>query len=287
VTALQEGDKPVLNNDQSLCFASRQFARALAIIALALAAGGCVFAPAESFTLQAEVPADFRVKVDAYYEPASGETCQAPPRQRGKVAPNRKFFTSEFQSIARTAEFQIPLTTRAGGCPLVLSSLRLNLRGKWGPDRHDGSNDFASLSFYDELADDRPGFPAFGVQEFQGQCQWLFRTVGPERAIIKILHCRAVDADGQMVKRMAGGVLQRDQLPDRTVRMVFRMANQEAPYFDLYWFKTPSGWKPCGGRWGRDIEELCLEPPQFKDFKMPDGRTCTVYPNCTEKGSQA
>lgn len=286
MTALQEWETPILDNAPSLCFASRHFARALAIIALALTAGGCVFAPAESFTLQAEVPADFRVKVDAYYEPATGETCEAPPRQRGEVAPNRKFFTSEYQSIARTAEFQVPLTTRPGGCPLVLSSLRLNLDAKWGTRWSDIGGDFASLSFYDELADDRPGFSATGVQAFQGQCQWLFRTVGPKRNIRKILHCRAVDANGQMLKRMAGGVLQRDQLPGRTVRMVFNMANQEAPYFDLYWFKTPSGWKPCGGRWGRDIEELCLEPPQFKDFKMPDGRTCTVYPSCTEKGSQ-
>jgi hypothetical protein len=277
-------EKRFLSEAAECCSSTRmhRLTRVLVIGALALAAGGCVFAPVESFTLQAEVPADFRVKVDAYYEPASGETCEAPPRQRGKVAPNRKFFTSEYQNVARTAEFQIPLTTRAGGCPLVLSSLRLNLDAKWGTRWSDIGGDFASLSFRDVLGADFPAYPVSGVQAFQGQCQWLFRTVGPKRNIRKILHCRAVDAEGMMVKRMAGGVLQRDQLPDRTVRMVFRMANQEVPYFDLYWFKTPSGWKPCGGRWGRDIEELCLEPPQFKDFKMPDGRTCTVYPNCTE-----
>jgi hypothetical protein len=282
VTALQEWEKPVVKNGALWCFASRKVARALAIGILALAAGGCVFAPAESFTLQAEVPADFRVKADAFYVPATGEICVAPPRESGKVAPNRKFFTSEYQSVARTAEFQVPLTTRAGGCPLVLSSLKLNLRARWGPDRSDTDGDFASLSFRDVLGTDLPAFPSTGVKEFQGQCQWLFRTAGPERSIIKILHCRAVDANGQMVKRMAGGVLQRNQLPGRTVRLVFRMAEQETPYFDLYWFKSQSGWKPCGGRWGRDIEELCLEPPQFKDFRMPDGRTCTVYPNCTE-----
>jgi hypothetical protein len=98
-----------------LCLIRRQLARTLAIIALALAAGGCVFAPAETFTLQAEVPADFRVKADAFYVPATGETCVAPPRESGKVAPNRQFFTSEYQSVARTAEFQVPLTKRAGG----------------------------------------------------------------------------------------------------------------------------------------------------------------------------
>ncbi|WP_256585080.1 hypothetical protein [Pseudomonas sp. Irchel s3b2] len=283
MTALQERDKPVLNNGPSLSFANRQFARVLTIIALALAAGGCVFAPAESFTLQAEVPADFRVKADAYYEPASGETCEAPPRQRGKVAPNRKFFTSEYQKVARTAEFQIPLTTRAGGCPLVLSSLKLNLDAKWGTRWSDIGGDFASLSFYDELADDRPGFPASGIQAFQGQCQWLFRTLGPKRNIRKILHCRAVDADGQMVKRMAGGVLQRDQLPGRTVRMVFSMAAEERPFGQDTWIRFPQGWKRCLGESLEDQYAFCRgNTVDFKPFKMPDGRTCTVYPNCTE-----
>ena len=282
MTALQEGETPVLNNGTLLCFAHRPFARALAIIVLALTAGGCVFAPAESFTLQAEVPADFRVKADAFYVPATGETCEAPPRESGKVAPNRKFFTSEYQSVARTAEFQIPLTTRAGGCPLVLSSLKLNLDAKWGSRWSDIGGDFASLSFRDVLGADYPAFPSAGAQAFQGQCQWLFRTVGPERAIIKILHCRAVDADGQMVKRMAGGVLQRDQLSGRTVRMMFRMAEQDQPYYRGWWFETPNGWKPCTGRWGTDNEERCTEPPQFTDFKFSDGRTCTVYPKCTE-----
>jgi hypothetical protein len=280
-----EREKRFLSEAAECCSSTRmhRLTRVLVIGALALAAGGCVFAPVESFTLQAEVPADFRVKVDAYYAPATGETCVAPPRQRGKVAPNRKFFTSEFQSIARTAEFQIPLATRAGGCPLVLSSLRLNLRGKWGPDRHDGSNDFASLSFYDELADDRPGFPASGIQEFQGQCQWLFRTLGPNRNIRKILHCRSVDAEGQMVKRMAGGVLQRDQLPGRTVRMVFRMATEERPFGQDTWIRFPQGWKRCLGESLEDQDAFCRgNTVDFKPFKMPDGRTCTVYPNCTE-----
>ncbi|NUU34981.1 hypothetical protein HNQ83_07900 [Pseudomonas sp. C2B4] len=249
---------------------------------MALATGGCVFAPAENFTLQAEVPADFRVKADAFYVPATGETCEAPPRQRGKVAPNRKFFTSEYQSVARTSEFQIPLTTRAGGCPLVLRSLKLNLDAKWGTHWSHIGGDFASLAFRDVLGPDFPAFPGAGVQEFQGQCQWLFRTVGPNRAIVKILHCRAIDADGQMLNRMAGGVLQRDQLPGRTVRMVFKMARQEQPYYRGWWFETPGGWKPCTGRWGTSNEEWCTHPPTFTDFKLPDGRTCTVYPNCTE-----
>jgi hypothetical protein len=159
----------------------------------------------------------------------------------------------------------------------------LNLDAKWGTRWSDIGGDFASLSFYDELADDRPGFPATGAQAFQGQCQWLFRTVGPKRNIRKILHCRAVDANGQMLKRMAGGVLQRDQLPGRTVRMVFGMAKEEEPYMGDNWIRFPQGWKRCLGKSLEDQYAFCHgNTTDFKSFKMPDGRTCTVYPNCTE-----
>ncbi|NUU38097.1 hypothetical protein HNQ83_23950 [Pseudomonas sp. C2B4] len=255
----------------------------MAISLLALATGGCVFAPAETFTLQADVPADFRVKADAFYVPATGETCEAPPRQRGKVAPNRKFFTSEYQNVARTAEFQIPLTTRAGGCPLVLRSLKLNLDAKWGTHWSEIGGDYASLTFRDVLGMNSPAFPGAGVQEFQGQCQWLFRTLGPKRSIRKILHCRASDEDGQMLNRMAGGVLQRDQLPGRTVRMVFRMAKEEEPYMGDTWIRFPQGWKRCLGKSLEDQYAFCLgNTVDFKSFIMPDGRECTVYPNCTE-----
>ncbi|MEJ5101224.1 hypothetical protein WH338_23215 [Pseudomonas sp. MYb331] len=283
MTALQDGEKPVLKNTPSLCVIRRQLARAVAICALSLAAGGCVFAPAQSFTLQADVPADFRVKADAYYVPATGETCEAPPRKRGEVAPNRKFFKSEYQSVARTAEFQIPLTTRAGGCPLVLRSVRLNLDAKWGTRWSDISGDFASLSFRDVLGADFPDFPGSGTQEFQGQCQWLFRTATSTRGILKILHCRAVGADGQMVKHMAGGVLQRDHLPGRTVRMVFQMAAEERPAGQDKWVRFPNGWKRCFGESLEDQDAFCNgNTTDFKSFKMPDGRECSVYPNCTE-----
>ena len=94
--------------------------------------------------------------------------------------------------------------------------------------------------------------------------------------------CRALNANGDMEKRMIGGRLHRDQLADSTVRLVLSVSKEEEPYFNRYWIKTAAGWKPCKGNWGRDIEELCVSPPQFKNFKMPDGRDCTVYPNCTE-----
>jgi hypothetical protein len=161
--------------------------------------------------------------------------------------------------------------------------LKLDLEGQWGPRELDIGADFASLSFRDELPVGLPAFPVSGTQAFQGQCQWLFRTMGPYRYIVKILQCRAADAQGNRLKRMAGGVLQRDQLPGKTVRMVFRMAAEERPYMRDNWIRFPQGWKRCMGESLEDQDAFCRgNTTDFKPFKMPDGRDCTVYPNCTE-----
>lgn len=256
------------------------------LVGAALVLGGCSSLVSESFTLQADLPANFKFSGDAYYAPAAGQNCTVPGTGNSR-APDRKYFDTDYQPEAHRVEFQVPLTARAGGCALVLSSMRIELsgkwgEGKWGADWGQTHRDYASLSFRDELPAGYPNMPASGEKVLPGQCTWLFRTMGPERAIRKILQCRGLDDQGQVLKRLPGGALQRDQLAGKTVRLVIGLAQEEEPYYNGYWFRTDAGWKPCGGRWGRDMEELCLDPPQFKDFKMPDGRTCTVYPNCTE-----
>ena len=103
--------------------------------------------------------------------------------------------------------------------------------------------------------------------------------MGPYRYIVKIPKCRALNANGDMEKRMIGGRLQRDQLADSTVKLVLSVAKEEEPYFGRSWLKVPEGWKLCI----KTKETIrCQSPPTFTDFKMPDGRDCTVYPNCTE-----
>lgn len=238
------------------------------------ALSGCSLIPADTFTLQTDMPPNFQLKADAYYVPATGEACTVPPRKRGYV-PDRKIFTSEPQSSAHTAVFNIPLTARVGDCPLVLKSVKLDVEGRWGPNKFNLDSDYASLSFRDGTSNLKP-------QVFNGECKWLFRTMGPYRYIVKILQCRAVDGQGKVVERLAGGILRRDSLAGKTVKLAFKVAIEEEPYYDDAWLKTPKGWKPCTGRWGTNNEEYCTTPPQFTDFKMPDGRSCTAYPNCSE-----
>ncbi|NNA19371.1 hypothetical protein HBN70_01145 [Pseudomonas lundensis] len=230
--------------------------------------------PPKTFTFQADVPENFTVTGTANYKPAPGETCIPPSGEA--FTTGSLFFKPEQPKTAHQVEFKVPLTDDDHGCSMVLRGLKLTIEGQWGPRELDMGQETASFSVSDEPSGQTPV-----AQVFKGQCQWLFRTMGLYRYIVKIPMCRALNANGDMEKRMIGGRLHRDQLADSTVRLVLSVAKEEEPYFNRYWIKTAAGWKPCKGNWGRDIEELCVSPPQFKNFKMPDGRDCTVYPNCT------
>jgi len=254
----------------------------VSIVLFFLVLTGCSLVPVKSFTLQTELPANFGFKAKAYYEPAPGETCELPPRRPGHI-PGIKYFESPVQTEAHTSELTVPLTDREGGCPLALRHFSYRIEAKYGSHWSDSSRASAGLSFRDELPEGLPAFPESGMQTFEGECHWWFRTVGPYRRIIKLLNCRSTGVDGKLQKYTASGMLQSNQVVGKVVRFVFRETERQTPYYQSAWVETDKGWKPCTGRWGTPNEEFCLEVPRFTDFKLPDDdRRCTVYPNCTE-----
>ena len=257
-----------------------KWGQALCLSAFALVMSGCSVTPPKTFTFQADVPENFTVTGTAEYEPAPGETCTGRSGKPFRIG--RLHFKPEQPNTAHQVEFKVPLADNEHGCSTVLQGLTLNIEGRWGKRERDISLASAGFPISEEPSAKSPATSMPQAQIFNGQCQWLFRTVGSKRVIRKILQCRALGANGDMEKRMIGGSLHRDQLAGSAVKLVLSVAKEEKPYFNRYWIKTASGWKPCKGNWGRDIEELCVSPPQFKNFKMPDGRDCTVYPNCTE-----
>ena len=250
---------------------THSYRRALYISAMAWLLSGCSLLQTESFNFQAELPENFTISATTYYDAASCESC-----------PGHKVIKSDQPKGTQLIELKLPLTEKVKGCSRVLKSVVLNIEGQWGKRDLDIGLQRGALSIRDEPTETTRPFPASGPLVFLGQCQWFFRTMGPYRYIVKVLECRALDANGVVQKSLMGGSMLRDGLAGRTVKLVLTEAKEEEPYFDRYWIKTMSGWKPCKGNWGRDIEELCVSPPQFKPFKMPDGRDCTVYPNCTE-----
>lgn len=251
-----------------------------ALIAMAMVAlTGCAGKPVDRFTLEVDLPAEFRFVAGVDYSPAAGETCTLPHR-RGR-RPERKIFVTQYKPAAERVSLDLPLSEVIEGCPSVLRSVDFDLRAKWGADDSYVGVAYAVVTIRDRL-DDRPGMPESGVQELFGRCHWLFRTAGKFHAIRKILQCRSVDATGQ--PRLAGGVAQRDQLAGKTLRMVLKLVDEEQPYFDDNWVAVPGGWKRCKGKSFEDIYAYCgSNTTDFKPIKMPDGRTCDVYPTCKNK----
>lgn len=252
-----------------------------AFVCSVLAASGCAMKPVDSFTLEVDLPANFRFKSDAAYRPATGEICTLPKR-RGK-RPEDKVFDTMGKPVAHRVSFEVPLTETVDGCPLVLRSITFDMYAKWGERSADVGGDFAFISVLDRLEDGMAGMPELGVQELRGRCQWFFRTVGPLHAIRKILMCNSSDALGQPSKSRAGGFVQRNQLEGKTLRVVLEVTEEELPAVDDNWVAVPGGWKRCMGENLGDVFAYCRgNSTDFKPIKMPDGRVCNVYPTCKE-----
>ena len=240
---------------------------------------GCSLQPVDRFTLEVDLPAHFELKTAANYEPATGETCTLPVR-RGK-RPERKLFFTEFNPVPNRVSYELPLSETIEGCPSVLSSVEFEFYAMWGKRYSDIGGDRASIGIQDRLPDDFPVMPESGVQEFQGQCRWFFRTVGRSHAITKLLECNSLDEQGVPEKYKAGGGAQRDQLKGNKLRLVLRVIDEELPAFDDSWFAVPGGWKRCRGKSFEDLSAYCRgNTTDFKPIKMPDGRICDVYPTC-------
>lgn len=251
-----------------------------ALVALGMVGlGGCMGKPVDRVTLEVDFPAEFRFVGGANYGPATGETCTL-PRRRGK-RPERKIFIARYKPVAERVSYELPLTEEIEGCPTVLRSVDFDIYAKWGKRDTDVGGVIAGFSVRDPTDADRPGMPNTGVQELHKQCMWLFRTVGPQHAIRKVLECGSFGLVSQPQEYQPSAVVQRDQLPGNTLRVKLTLTDEEEPYFDDSWVVVPGGWKRCKGRSFEDLDAFCYgNSTDFKPIKMPDGRICDVYPSC-------
>jgi hypothetical protein len=247
----------------------------LAAAGVMVASGCSAIKPADSFTLLTELPPGFSIKGEASYVPRTGESCTVPARE-GRNQPGKKFFKQDLKIEAQTARFEIPLISNEGGCPLVLKRFDYEVDAKYGRTRLNIGRDYAGISFVDKAISTSP---ITHQNTLQRNCQWLFRTAGPKNNISKILSCKAVAAP------TTPEAIQRDELLGKSLTAIFSLAHEELPYMGDTWIKFPEGWKRCLGKSIEDPYGFCNgNTTNFKPFKMPDGRDCTVYPNCTEQG---
>ena len=166
----------------------------------------------------------------------------------------------------------------------MLYSIELDINAAYGKDRGDFGGDSGLIAVRDYLdARDKGTFNAAGESQFSGQCQWLFRTSGKTRILRKILDCKNTDAQGNVTKGRPFAAYTLDQLPGKTVKLKIKLADEEKPAIGDTWVKVPGGWKRCMGDNFEDQYAFCYgNYKDFSTFKMPDGRSCTIYPGCTE-----
>ena len=246
---------------------------------LALTVGCSTTGKSGTFTVTADLPPDFFYKATAVYVPASGESCTVPGGKNTQVVFNRKW-RSEYQQNS-----EVELYRTVSGCPLMLRSVNLDVYAIYGKSVADFGTDFGKIAVRPTLDErDKDTFNAAGESEFYGQCQWLFRTIGPKRYIAKILDCKDTDAQGKLTRGHPFAAYTLDQLPGKTVRLKIKQTSEDRPAIGDTWVKVPGGWKRCMGDNFEDQYAFCRgNDKDFSTFRMPDGRdTCTIYPGCTE-----
>ena len=239
---------------------------------------GCKSSPSNSFTFTADLPPGFVYQAIAKYEPDAGETCTVPDGRNTAEGYNLQWR----ENYVAVSEIAIRRTVR--GCPLVIRKIDLELYFAYGKDRGDFASDYAAVAIRGELEEKYKGtFDETGESRFYGQCQWLFRTMGPYRRIVKLLDCKKTDELGALARGRPFAAYILDQLPGKTVRMKIDLAEEERPAIGKTWVKVPNGWKRCMGDNFEDQDAFCFgNHTDFSTFQMVDGRICTIYPGCTE-----
>ncbi|MBO3274761.1 hypothetical protein [Pseudomonas schmalbachii] len=265
-----------------MCCAIAAFALALLEGCSWVAAGAqeAILAPtlrsgSETFTITAELPADFALRVLTGYSGDKSPSCQERNLETGK--PMRRQFGKDlqidFQDKPHTGSVRIPLRYSKGLCAMTLDSVDFYVEGRFGKEDWQQSYANGGLVLVRTLPAGTPDFQVDGTLSRYPECEWSFKLSSAKSRfgqIDKLLFCKG-----------AGAYVIRDHLAGKRLRFVFRVASEETPYMHDFWLKTEAGWKPCTGRWGSKLEELCGVPPVFKTFEM-NGRTCTTYPRCTE-----
>jgi len=186
--------------------------RLVILVSFALGLVGCA---SQEFTLEADLPGDFAFTSDALYVATANAACAQESR-------HRIFETSGNGERPRRISFVVPLQQQRDGCNLELSGIRIELDGSSQLHYSDGKRAdiaLAELTVRDTLPAGHPGMPREGALIFDGQCRWT----SPADGSVRTLQCHASDLQGHRFEGAPGGIVQRNQLAGRTVRLAIAM----------------------------------------------------------------
>ncbi|ARU87399.1 hypothetical protein [Pseudomonas sp. M30-35] len=223
------------------------------------------FGGADTFTLRGTLPANFKIKAQAYYGSEDG-ACSA----RGDA----NSYESTQDKTPHNYKFKIPVSYHKGLCTLTLARVALYTTGRYGEKGWQEIYDNGELRVVDKLPAKAPDFNAQGELVKVAQCRWLFQLTKAKSRLGQI--------DKQLDCKSLGAYVVTENLPGKVLTININESPEEVPAIGDTWIKFPQGWRPCSekktesGTWS-----WCETPPEFRTFKMGD-KTCTYYPNCTE-----
>lgn len=245
----------------------------------------------EHFTLVVSVPPNFGFTSKAQYSPKAGQDCEVYSPGLGGSVTRQQQKSDKFpaKNVKQTVATDIPLEYHIAGCSMALTRVDYEVNATYGPDAWDHGLDRAGgFSIKNSSMSDKSD-SSLSTLEQRGICTWLFQistAKAKKDGIEKILPCNAADErwsvpSKYIERRKPVGVVNKEHLNKKTMKITFRLSEDEDPTMDNRWVRTASGWKPCQGT---STSDRCASPPIFKTFKL-NRHECTVYPNCTEQGA--
>lgn len=226
-----------------------------------------------TFTFKGQLPENFGIDAIVFYHPFRPELTEC-QRQAMGVGPGefevRRYGERHVAKISNEPQsfsFDIPLSRSVTECNMGLARIDLEIRAKFGEQRWQTSYSRGGFRIVKTVPDGAKGFSENSTLELNGKCSWLFQESKTHLELGKMLTCKG-----------AGAYLPIEQLPGKTVSLDITINPEEKPSMRNRWIKQDNGWRPCQGN---EQSDRCQSPPIFKTFKM-NGKTCTIYPNCTE-----
>lgn len=252
------------------------------LLTLSLGLGLCtatvscaVLASSKPFTVQGELPANTGITFLATYYPEDDQSSACSYRDLASGGSEIRGGTvgTEVPVKAEAQHYQVSIPTQNYDrrCKVILTGVSVEVANA---DNNDHQTDKAGFI---GIVDKTP-LPATETHpaHFSMQCDWSFRVLPKNNNdIVRVMSCH-FDKNPYVSRNMT--------LSDLTNQsMVLNVAfnKDEKPGCESCWIKTDKGWKGCVNDKNPFTDGRCGNPPKFRTFKL-NGKTCSVYPTCTE-----
>ena len=222
----------------------------------------------QSFTIEGDIPANVSVEFLTLYEPLNGEGCYRNGDRVGGEVTTGKI---EAKPTAQHYNVSVPLTTRIHGCKTHALGVRaLIIDTRTATKQNSGLPDFA-------------GFLGIDPHNKEPLTKPFESTINMEcTRYFKLGFGIRYSQECRRLKTTTRGLFTAKDLANNTVNFNVTQTKEDQPACEKCWVKVPKGWKPCTSGKNPNNDASCDTPATLRKSFEWDGKTCTIYPGCTE-----